>query len=564
MLFKINWRIGMVLGALALTTALIVVPSSRQIVAQADGVPAEFRNIPADAMVFAHVDVEALLKLKIGDAIQAAMVEDLKKMIIEAEENTGITPGMVKSMTVFIPALKQPSKAESFYLKVVLLKPYDKTKFVAAIKKAHPMAVEADGIVSFKPDAKSVKDLATGKVSDPPKPVVVDLKQATQFTIYYSLDEKYQANPPATDGPLTAVLKSSRGNVFTVAINIGQLPAEVRGDAIPAELKPIQPLMLCDSMVTTGQLNGDALTVSVRFHSKDKVKVVEAEKSLTVGVSLLQVVLSAGIQQLDKSNDASQKEYVPLMKSLTEIVRNAKVIKNENDGYADVTFKSDATFTIPFAKFLAVAPGKMRSAAAQSRTQNNLKQLGLGMHNFLDATGGGFPAAAICDKDGKPLLSWRVAVLPYIEQDKLYKQFKLDEPWDSDHNKKVLENNPMPPQYLLEGVSKPGENTTYFRVFAGNGALFEMTKPTKIRDVTDGTSNTILIATAATAVAWTKPEALDFDPKGDMKKLMMLDNEGCNVALADGSVRFLMSTIKAETLKALITKGGGEVINLDD
>ncbi len=564
MLFKIRWRIGMALGAFALTTAFIVVPSSREIVAQADGVPAEFRNIPADAAVFAHVDVEALLKSKIGDAVQAAMIEDLKKMIIEAEENTGITPDMVKSMTVFIPALKQPGNTESFYLKVVLLKPYDKTKFVAAIKKAHPMAVEADGIVSFNPDTKPVKDAATGKESDPPKPVVVDLKQATQFTIYHSLDEKYQANPPVTDGPLTSVLKSSRGNVFTVAVNIAQLPAEVRGDAIPAELKPIQPLMLCDSMVTTGQLNGDALTVSVRFHSKDKVKVVEAEKSLTVGVSLLQVVLSAGIQQLEKSQDEGQIVFVPLMKSLTGIVRNAKVGKNDNDGYAEVTLKSDATFVTSFAKFMAVAPGNMRSAAARSRTQNNLKQLALGMHNYLDATGGGFPAAAICDKAGKPLLSWRVAILPYLEQDKLYRQFKLDEPWDSDHNKKVLADNPMPPQYLVEGVSKPTEKSTYFRVFAGNGALFEMTKPTKIRDVTDGTSNTILIATAATAVPWTKPEALDFDPKGDMKKLMMLDKEGCNVAFADGSVRFLMSAIKEEMLKALITKGGGEVVNVDD
>ena len=144
MLSQIRWRIGMALGVFALTTALIVVPSSRQIVAQADGVPAEFRNIPADAVVFAHVDVEALLKSKIGDAFQAAMIEDLKKMITEAEENTGITPDMVKSLTVFISALKQPSNTESFYLKVVLLKPYDKTKFVAAIKKAHPMAVEAE------------------------------------------------------------------------------------------------------------------------------------------------------------------------------------------------------------------------------------------------------------------------------------------------------------------------------------------------------------------------------------------------------------------------------------
>jgi hypothetical protein len=78
--------------------------------------------------------------------------------------------------------------------------------------------------------------------------------------------------------------------------------------------------------------------------------------------------------------------------------------------------------------------------AEKQRDQNNLKQLGLACHNYLSATNH-FPRN-ITDKDGKLLLSWRVAILPYIEEEALYKQFKLDEPWDSEQNKKLSEKMP--------------------------------------------------------------------------------------------------------------------------
>src|SRR5262245_59728137 len=82
------------------------------------------------------------------------------------------------------------------------------------------------------------------------------------------------------------------------------------------------------------------------------------------------------------------------------------------------------------------------STPAHRRTsQNNLKMVRLAMHNFHDAMGR-FPAATAYAKNGKPLLSWRVAILPYIEEDALYRQFKLDEPWDSPHNKKLIAKMP--------------------------------------------------------------------------------------------------------------------------
>src|SRR5438093_7201056 len=78
---------------------------------------------------------------------------------------------------------------------------------------------------------------------------------------------------------------------------------------------------------------------------------------------------------------------------------------------------------------------------ARQTSVNNLKQLALAMHNYHD-TYGHLPPAALKNKKGKPLLSWRVALLPFVEEDKLYKEFRLDEPWDSAHNKKLLAKMP--------------------------------------------------------------------------------------------------------------------------
>src|ERR1700677_3496891 len=79
---------------------------------------------------------------------------------------------------------------------------------------------------------------------------------------------------------------------------------------------------------------------------------------------------------------------------------------------------------------LIPAVQKLRILAARTQSMNNLKQIALSLHSYHDVYKT-FPAAAICDKDGKPLLSWRVAISPYVEQLPLYNQFKLDEPWDS-------------------------------------------------------------------------------------------------------------------------------------
>ena len=200
-----------------------------------------------------------------------------------------------------------------------------------------------------------------------------------------------------------------------------------------------------------------------------------------------------------------------------------------------------------------------REAARRPQCTNNLKQFGLAMHNYHSATNA-LPKPAITDKDGKPLLSWRVAILPYIEQAELYNKFKLDEPWDSPHNKALI--NEMPSTYLCPSWRVTGPGMTTYQAFVGPGALFEEGKATGFQDVTDGLSNTLMVVEAKDAVIWTKPDDLKFDPLAAPSLYGASSNHpgGFNALFGDGSVRFIKVSINPEVMKALITRNGGEAL----
>lgn len=200
-----------------------------------------------------------------------------------------------------------------------------------------------------------------------------------------------------------------------------------------------------------------------------------------------------------------------------------------------------------------------RDAARRNQSMNNLRQFTLAMLTF-EAEKGKLPAASI-SKDGKPLLSWRVQLLPYLDQRALYDEFKLDEPWDSEHNRKLIER--MPEVFRNPRLPLAPGRTSYV-VPRGPKTLFEdAVKSTAMKDVTDGLSNTILVIEASpeAAVVWTQPEdlAIDLDsPRvpaglgGDSRGMI-------SVALADGSVQNIRA-FEVIRLKAMLTRNGGEAI----
>jgi hypothetical protein len=204
-------------------------------------------------------------------------------------------------------------------------------------------------------------------------------------------------------------------------------------------------------------------------------------------------------------------------------------------------------------------------AARRTQCNNHLKQIGIAMQNYHDIHGT-FPPAYVADADGKPMHSWRVLILPYMELPDLYGGYDHCQPWDSETNREFLAQ--MPSTYQCPSCQW-GQNTSYV-VVRGKETIFDADKPCTIDSITDGVANTILVIEAPNAnIPWTEPRDLDFDT------LELVVNGGVNsphsghpeVALAlfaDGRVRQLHKRVTAQVLRALLTKDGGEQIDDDD
>jgi hypothetical protein len=214
-------------------------------------------------------------------------------------------------------------------------------------------------------------------------------------------------------------------------------------------------------------------------------------------------------------------------------------------------------------ELLADLPDEKPSApkgpdANTMKTANDLKQVGLAMHNYYSAYNL-LPTAV-----GQPMLnsklSWRVHLLPYFEHADLYQQFKLDEPWDSAHNKPLIAR--MPDVYRSPNAALTKEGKTRIVLPIGASTLFPPDRgKVQFQQVTDGLSNTIMALECddAHAVVWTKPDDFAVDLKAPMNGLAVRPPGASLFLIADGSVQFLRQTTNPASVAAMFTKNAGEV-----
>jgi hypothetical protein len=246
-----------------------------------------------------------------------------------------------------------------------------------------------------------------------------------------------------------------------------------------------------------------------------------------------------------------------IRRHLRPSVNTLRRTPNGVESYARQTLPGGAGIsTLPVMVGLLVpAVQKTREAAARIQSSNNLKQMALAMHNYHD-TMGTLPPAYSTNKDGKPLLSWRVHLLPYIDQDPLYKEFHLDEPWDSPHNKKLIEK--MPKVYRSPASNAAPGMTNYLTV-RGKDTMFPGDKGIRFADVTDGLSNTAMIVEASDkkAVIWTKPDDFELNEKDPGAGLVGMWPSGFLAAVGDGSVRFVSSSVSPKTLLYFFLRNDG-------
>jgi len=546
-------------------TVLMLLPAAGPVAAAATqtSADADLALVPSDAVGFVHVRAQDLWKT------------DLFAGFRQTFEKAG-PKAMAALDAQFVPKVSTFERATGF----LLLDERQHPLPFLVLRFTAPFSA-AEVVKAYMPEAE--KTIHAGKT--------VYHGERLNLDLYFPDDRHIIVSPAGSmtaflrhesprTGPLSYGLKlAASGKPVTASLNVSALPIP------PGALKdlPAEAMAILNAEHVTLSLDlAAAARVDLDAGYKNPEQAQAAEKAILALAAYARKELASLKSDVEKKLfEPKTKGHRPLdelpeavfsvfalgaINHADELLTNPGAIVKRSG--ADLT----ASVTLPKelvagasgvaavgTALLLPAVAKVRMSAARMSAQNNLKQIALAMHNYESAYG--HIPHDILDKDGKPILSWRVAILPFIEQDNLYKQFKLDEPWDSENNKKWSEvaiKIFMSPQ--ADPPTPPG--MTHYKVFSGPSAAFDKGKKIKITDFLDGTSNTILVVEAGEPIPWAKPADIPFDPKKALPKLALPGVEDLvNVAFADGSVRVLkMSGIDEKKLKALITRDGGEVI----
>ncbi len=497
--------------------------------------------VPANASLFVHVRAGDLWNTALIQEVRKAAAKDLPTYLDEAKDELGLAVDSVDTFTFCFPDMLQIGNDESFVIIVTTKTPFDKS----ALLKKHRLKDAA-----LKENRVQLEDK-----------FVLQFASDTMFLVtHQSLTERF-AKAPAPDGKpgaMTDALKLAREkNHFVFSIDFGKIPAEILSViSTQPETQPFLPLIKSKSTVLFGNVKDKEKEIKFDLHfvTEDANAAQDAEQSF----KLLMKLAGNGLATVQKEK-TFMKEVGGLLPAFKELERAVNAVKMSRNGSRLDTTLALST-DLPLGPMVVEVVRKIKEESSMGQSTNNLRQLANAMFNYNNQNKG-FPPAAICDKKGKPLLSWRVAILPFVGEAKLYNQFKLDEPWDSENNKPLIDK--MPKVYLLPGAKSEG--TTHYRVFHSNGAVFDPIQQTTIESITDGTSNTVMIVETAEAGPWTKPDDIEFDVKMPIEKLLRFTNDKTGVAFCDGSVRLLKRGLGDKTWRLLIQKADGEPIpDLDE
>jgi hypothetical protein len=332
----------------------------------------------------------------------------------------------------------------------------------------------------------------------------------------------------ATDdakGPLAAGLAAAAGNAhITAGIN----PSALDKDLTAAIPPPLAPLTKARSIATTISF-GKRLQVDCKADFANADELTAGEKAAQAGIDMARAALKqlvnetlAGLKKWGTDVPKSISERyaqgllavtgIGILSELDTLLAKAQF---QRDGTQlrlplDVEVSSNAQFTIPLVAVAALNTSPSvtfssvgRAIGEEDPNETQLKKLREAFVKFRDEKGH-YPTAAIHDGNGQPTLSWRVALLPYLDEEALYKEFRLDEPWDSLHNKRLLKKLPAVYKASLESWRQPAKWKTSLLVFTGPGTIFEGGKGIKKEEVDDETILLTLLPNSK-AVYWTKP-----------------------------------------------------------
>ena len=520
--------------------------------------PEDLKLVPGNAVLAVHMDLAKLWQSESMKDMRELLKKAGPKALIELEKRFIPDPTTVETVTGFVMFPKNPGSPPEFAFLISLKKPVkEKALFLSAMPDGE--TIKKDGINMVVKDDIGLILMNQGKLIAVGAP---------------SLLPTLGKNTAPAKGDFARFLKGNAAGLINAAINFEPIPKEVFAIAPPPFNSLVNGMQYMEAGIAVEK--NLRLSTTITYEKEDQAKAALETVKEFAKMGLAEMVeprkeVEKRVfpkDQVGANPLTDLPEFLAALAGLAILNEAENLLKNPPITLAGTSLKAD--YTAPQISSNALIPTtaiaigmllpavqKVREAAQRTSSINNLKQIALAMHNY-NSTYGAFPAAAICDKKtGKPLLSWRVAILQYIEEEALYKQFKMDEPWDSEHNLKLAKN--MPKVYFHPKANKPGDDKTHYRLFYGKGAAFELNKPTQIINITDGLSNTLMAVEAEEPVVWTNPNDLAFDPTKALPKMLSIDGK-FSAAYCDGSVRSFKVPIDPEIFKLLIQKNDGKLI----
>ncbi|VTU02032.1 Protein containing DUF1559 OS=Rhodopirellula maiorica SM1 GN=RMSM_02894 PE=4 SV=1: SBP_bac_10 [Gemmataceae bacterium] len=503
------------------------------------------KHVPTDAFLFATVKVSKLWDSPAAKPLRdwaAAQSEEALAALV------GVPPADVDRLTLFMPSAGD----EALLVLVTTRKPFESARVLRNLGsgpgdrrpgRGSSRVAEIDGPFRY---VALVGEHSLLFFPREPGPAAVALAA--------------QVMGRKADGPLAAALSAAANHDAAFGLDVNTVAAELaRPDQKDAPPPPFAAMLKARAATFTADFDRTARgQLTLTF--PDAAAAKAAAPDLEAGIALVLKELSRG---LDDPRGRDRPLELGVYQLFATALKATKVSVEDDRVLAsgEVPVADEVT------KLVAALPKTLKTFRANRKAINNLKQLALGMHNFESALAH-LPGDVVGGGD-KPLAwSWRVQILPYLEQGPLYNKLDLTKPWDDPANLKVLEAAEMPKVFEHPGRPAP-KGHTYFRVFSlpkgakGTDApMFEEGKRApRLIDVSDGLSNTLMIVEAGEAVPWYKPDVLAYDGKLPLPQLGDKDTDLFLAALGDGSARaFRPSTLGQQTLRALITRAGGEVI----
>lgn len=323
--------------------------------------------------------------------------------------------------------------------------------------------------------------------------------------------------------------------------------------ALPAPFSEIDGKLLANEVRTIGvtiKLPPEP-TVTVSVFAARQQSATLLQNAATKAQTLATGLLAAELASQNETHRDRAKQMLTLLTMLTPRVEEQKLSITLGDDALEKAFLRDY---VP-----QLARGAREDASRDLRL-NRFKQITLGMLNY-ESSRGALPAAASYDKSGRPLLSWRVHILPFMEQGELYKQFRLDEPWDSAHNRPLVEKMPhtfADPDPAVRAAVGVGRTT--FVVPTGEALLFGSREGAALRSIKDGTSNTVLFVEVVPerAVVWTQPNDWQVDARDPLAGVKRADRDWFTAGFCDGHAQIVSNTIAPQAFRGMLTPAGGE------